>query len=68
MDCRAEDATEKGINVRETQCDSTILSLYDREGFLVFNLNDRVEPLLNSNLLLVYHAISEISQSHWCDC
>ena len=47
MDCRAEDTTEKGINVRETQCDSTILSLHDREGLLVFNLNDREEPLLN---------------------
>lgn len=53
--------------MRETQRDSTILSLYDEQRVLALNLNDKEEPLLNLNLLLVSHAISQISQSHGCD-
>lgn len=65
--CWAEGSAEKGIHVRETQRDSTILSLYDEQRVLALNLNDKEEPLLNLNLLLVSHAISQISQSHGCD-
>ena len=53
--------------MRETQSDSTILSLYDEQRVLALNLNDKEEPLVNLNLLLVSHAISQISQSHGCD-
>ena len=67
VDCHVEDTTEKGINGRKA-CYPVILSLHDR-GFslLFFNLNDREEAFLNTNLLLVSHAVSRINQSHWCD-
>lgn len=53
--------------MRETQHDSVILSLCDEQRFWALNLNDKEEPLLNLNLLLVSLAGSQISQSHGCD-